>query len=107
MMQHQPQPHHSTHANPQNGNGQQGQHTSPRSSLHHTEQADSDDAGHSGDDGENDYDDHNESTRQGKRKRPISVSYVHASYLASHLYLSISLVDLGRLAVPYLCFFCC
>jgi hypothetical protein len=76
MMQHQPQPHQNNHANPQNG---QRQHSSPRSSLHHTEPADSDDGGQalSGDDGENDYDHHYESTRQGKRKRPISVSYVH------------------------------
>lgn len=74
MMQHQPQPHQNNH----HPNGHR-QHSSPRSSLHHTEPADSDDGGQglSGDDGENDYDDHQESTRHGKRKRPISVSYVH------------------------------
>jgi hypothetical protein len=78
MMQHQPQLHQNNHH--QNG---QRQHSSPRSSLHHTEPADSDDGGQalSGDDGENDYDDHQESTRHGKRKRPISVSYVHAPQL--------------------------
>lgn len=71
MMQHQPQPH---HQHEENG---QGQHSSPRSSLHHAEQPDSDDGQMlSGEDGENDYDDHQESSRSGKRKRPISVSYV-------------------------------
>lgn len=70
-MQHQPQ-HPQTNHHP-NGHPQQ---SSPRSSLHLTEPADSDD-NRSGDDGENDYDDHHESTRHGKRKRPISVSYVH------------------------------
>ncbi|OIW29275.1 fungal-specific transcription factor [Coniochaeta ligniaria NRRL 30616] len=70
MMQHQPQPLQNSHH--QNG---QRQHSSPRSSLHQTEPADSDDGqALSGDDGENDYDDHQEFTRHGKRKRPISVS---------------------------------
>ena len=48
--------------------------------MQHTEPGESDEGGQgfSGDDGENDYDDHHESTRNGgKRKRPISVSYVH------------------------------
>ena len=81
MMQHPPQPHQqgettTQYHHHQNGHGQQ---QSPRSSLHHTEGPDSDDGGQgmSGEDGENDYDDHHQSTRHGgKRKRPISVSYV-------------------------------
>lgn len=81
MMQHQPRPYQNNHANPQAGQRQR-QHSSPRSSLHHTEAPDSDDGGQSGDDGENEYDDSHESTRQGKRKRPISVSYVHVPYLS-------------------------
>lgn len=63
------------HQQQQQPNG--GPQLSPRSSLPHAEHAESDDGGQplSGDDAENDYDDQNESLRNGKRKRPISVSY--------------------------------
>jgi hypothetical protein len=48
--------------------------SSPHSSHHNADAADSDDGGQqSGDDAENDLDDH-DIVRGGKRKRPISVS---------------------------------
>lgn len=94
MMQHQPQSYQNSQVKPKNSQ-RQAQHLSPRSSLNHTEPPDSDDGGFSGDDGENDYDHHHESTRQGKRKRPISVSYVHCTLLS----LTLAFHLLGRLGV--------
>jgi hypothetical protein len=77
MMQH----HHHHHHQQPNG----GQQLSPRSSLLQTEHMDSDEGGQplSGDDAENDYDDQNEGMRNGKRKRPISVSYAPDFHIIS------------------------
>ena len=61
-----------------------GLYSSPHSSLPLAteQQLDSDDGAgqcQSGDDAENEYDDQHENARNGKRKRPISVSYVSST----------------------------
>ncbi len=56
-----------------NGHPQQTQ-SSPHSSYNNAEPADSDDGAQQSGDDDNDLDDHGDTVRNGKRKRPVSVS---------------------------------
>jgi len=62
-------------AQPPRYNGRQQTYSSPHSSHNNADPADSDDGGQqTGDDLDNDGDDQMDVVRNGKRKRPISVS---------------------------------